>query len=67
MYVSDYVGFIKKVMKQMQDAEKYPQMDKVDVEMEQIEMEGPPPSPGEEIMLDLWHTQITKSSLIQAH
>lgn len=42
----DYVGFIKKVMKQMQ-VEKYRQMKKVEVDLQQLDVnEEPPPSPG---------------------
>lgn len=42
----DYVGFIKKVMKQLQQ-DKYIQIQKVDVDLMQLEeSEAPPPSPG---------------------
>ena len=45
--LSDYVGFIKKVMKQMQQP-KYNQMKKIDVDLSPLEHteSGPPLSPG---------------------
>ncbi|XP_064595166.1 uncharacterized protein LOC135461847 isoform X2 [Liolophura sinensis] len=48
----DYVGFIKKCMKQMQD-EKYHHARKVDVELEQLSDEEAPLSPGGKIVIEL--------------
>ncbi|CAH1774230.1 unnamed protein product [Owenia fusiformis] len=45
----DYVGFIKKVMKQLQDA-KYTQIKKVDCELTPLaSSDEPPPSPGKKV------------------
>ncbi len=63
VWFADYVGFIKKVMKQLQTSGRYTQIKKVDVDLMQLdESEAAPPSPGKPITASSSHRQMTNKT-----